>query len=238
MRAGFLGRALTAIPVIAALVLGGALPAGASTTGSILLSSDGIHFSSALPGGVFAPGAAMIPGATRTATLWVKNDSTIASELVVGAAALAGSGRDLARSLTLQAASASTPGGAPASLDPSAGCATLLAEPLAAGDVTRLTLTLAMSDVGGQVAQGQALAAAVTLALREADTAVSPGHTSGCGLDGVQLPVLGLPVTTPGPGLAFTGSAIVYPALMAVGVLVLVGGILLLIARRRQRDSR
>ena len=54
----------------------------------------------------------------------------------------------------------------------------------------------------------------------------------------MQLPVLGLPADGHGGGLAFTGSAVLYPALAAVGILLGVGTWLFLAGRRRGRRSR
>lgn len=219
-----------------ALVLGVALPAEAAPSDSVLVSADGSHFSSTLPGGLFPASTVLIPGANRTATLYVKNDSSVPSELFVTAAHVVVSSADFARALTLRATSPASPSNAAVPLSRAAQCAGLLAEVLAPGAVTKLTLTLTMADVAAQVAQGASLSATLGLALYEADTSVAP--VSGCDLTGVQLPVLGLPADSHGGGLAFTGSAVLYPALVAVGILLGVGTWLFLAGRRRGRRSR
>jgi hypothetical protein len=216
------------------LVLGAALPAQAAPSGGVLGSTDGATFSSALPSGLFPSTTVMIPGAVRTATLYVKNDSSVPSQLFVSASRVVVSSPAFAQSLSLRATSASSPATTAVRLDRVAGCAALLAQPLAPGAVTELTLTLAMADVAERVAQGDSLSATLGVALVESDTSITP--TSGCDLSGIQLPVLALP--DPDGGLAFTGSAILYPALMAVGVLLGAGTLFVLAARRRGRHAR
>lgn len=218
---------------VAALVLGAAVPAQASE-GSVLVSTDGVTFSSTLPAGVF-DSAVMIPGASQTATLYVKNDSAVPSELFVTATGITASSREFASALSLRATSAASPTGPAIPLGGASRCATLLAEPLAPGAVTRLTLTLAMADVTAQVAQGATISANVGVALQQSDTPVAP--SSGCGQSGIQLPVLSLPAAN-GGGLAYTGSALVYPALMTVGALLGAGSLFVLLARRRGRRER
>ena len=217
-----------------ALVVGIPLPADAAPGDGVLVSTDGVHFSSALPSGLFPASTVLIPGASRTATLYVKNDSSVPSQLFVSASRVVVSSRDFAQSLSLRATSAASPGTTAVRLDAVAGCATLLAQRLAPGAVTELTLTLAMADVTARVAQGESLSAVLGLALVESDTSVAPA--SGCDTGGVQLPVLALPDSD--GGLAYTGSAILYPALMAVGALLGVGALFVLAARRRGRHAR
>jgi len=229
-----------------ALVLGAAAPAQAvpdpapataaqaAPSGSVLVSTDGVTFSSDLPGGLFPAETVLIPGADKAVTLYVKNDSTVPSELFVSASDVVVSSPDFARSLSVRAVSSSTPAGPPVPLDFGTGCAVLLAEPLAPGAVTRLSLRLEMSDVPGQVAQGGSLAANLGLALVESDTSTAPATACAAG---IQLPVIGTPAAAPGASLAFTGSTILYPALMAVCVLLGVG-VWLVFAGRRGRHAR
>jgi len=218
-----------------ALVLGVALPAQAAPSDSVLVSTDGSHFSSTIAGGLFPATTVLIPGAARTATLYVKNDSSVPSELFVTASHVVVSSADFARSLTLRATSSSSPSNAAIPLSRASQCAGLLAEVLAPGAVTKLTLTLSMADVTAQVAQGASLAATLGLALYEVDTSAAPA--TGCDLSGVQLPVLALPPDGAG-GLAYTGGAVLYPALAAVGILLGVGTWLFFAGRRRGRRAR
>lgn len=229
---------VTAVAALA-LVVGAAAPAQAAPTGSVLVSADGTGYSASLPGGVFPGTTVMVPGASRTAALYVKNDSAVPSYLFVTATGMSATNPDFAKALTLRATSGTTPAGRAVQLGGAATCATLLAEPLAPGAVTRLTLTLTMADVPAQVAQGESVTAALGLALHEAGTAIAP--VSGCDLSGVQLPVLGLPVDglpAGGGGLAFTGGALLYPALALVGILLSVGMWLVAAGRRRERRAR
>jgi hypothetical protein len=228
-----IGRIAGAALAVVALLLGVAAPAQAAPSGSVLVSTDGTTFSSTVPAGLF-PSAVMIPGASISAALYVKNDSSVRSELFVTAADITASGRDFASALTLRATSAASPTGPAVRLGGVSRCATLLAEVLEPGAVTRLTLTLAMADVAAQVAQGDTVAATLGVALHQSDTAVAPA--SGCDLSGIQLPVLALP--DPDGDLAFTGSTILYPALMTVGALLGAGSLFVLAARRRERRAR
>jgi hypothetical protein len=232
-------RALAASVVALALVAGAATPAQAAPTGSVLVSTDGTAYSASLPGGVFPETTVMVPGASQTAALYVKNDSTVPSYLFVTATGMSATSPDFAKALTLRATSGTTPAGRAIQLGGTATCATLLSESLAPGAVTRLALTLTMADVPAQVAQGESVTAALVLALHEAGTGIAP--VSGCDLSGVQLPVLGLPVdghTAAGGGLAFTGGALLYPALVLVGILLSVGMWLVAAGRRRERRAR
>ena len=214
-----------------ALALGGALPAQAATADAVLVSTDGIAYASTIPAGLFES-TVLVPGASHTATLYVKNNSSVRAELFVSAADVVSSGQEFADAITLRATSSASSGSA-VRLGRIATCTTLLAEVLAPGAVTRLTIRLAMADVDLQVAQGDTITANLGLGLQQADTSVAP--VSGCDLGGIQLPVLGLPSDG---GLAFTGGAVLYPALMTVGALLGVGLFLTLAARRRGRHAR
>ena len=228
-------RALAATALAAIVALGGAPAAHAAPGGGVLVSSDGVTFTSTLPAGVFGS-AVLVPGATRTATLYVKNDSGVASELFLTVANAGASSPDLAGALTLSAASGARPPGPAVALDAAAPCATLLVQGLAPGAVARLTLTLAMRDVDHQVAQGDTVAATVGVALQQSDTPIAP--VSRCDLDGIQLPVLGLHGDDDDGdgGAVLAADGILYPALMTAGLLG--GGVLLVAARRRRRRDR
>jgi hypothetical protein len=215
-----------------ALLLGGALPAQAAPSDSVLVSTDGVTFSARLPGGVFGTGF-MIPGAHQSTTLYVKNDSSVTAALLVSAIEVRASSREFADSLTLQVTSRRAPSGVAVPLGGVTGCATLLVEQLAPGAVTVLTVTLAMVDVAGQVAQGQTVAANLGLALQQSDAALAP--VTDCQLQGIQLPVLALPdAATPEPH----GNGILYPALMTIGALVGGGAFFLVAWRRRRRREQ
>ena len=221
-------RALAAL-ALAALGLalgGGAQAAGAAPDDGVLVSSDGVTFSTTLPDGLFRT-AVFIPGAAQTATLYVMNNSAVPAELIVTVDGIKASSPDFAGALTLRAASSARPGAPVIPLDGAAPCATLLTDPLAPGAVTRLTLTLTMLDVDRQVGQGDTLAATIGLALQQSDTAIAP--VSACDLHGVQLPVLSLP----NEGAAVAADGILYPALMAAGVIL--GAVFFVVARRRRR---
>ena len=225
-------RSLAATAAAIILALTGATTAHAAPTGEVLVSTDGVTFSSTLPAGVFGS-AVLIPGAARTATLFVKNDSTVPAELFVTVTSADSSSPDFAGALTLSAASGARPGPA-IPLDRAASCSTLLVEVLAPGAVTRLGLTLTMLDVDQQVAQGGSVAATVGLALHQSDTSVAP--VSSCDLDGLQLPVLSLPEAGD-HGAVRAEDGFLYPALMTAGLLG-AGGLLFAAARRRRRQDR
>ena len=223
-------RALSVTALAAIALVLGAAQAAEADDGGVVVSADGVTFSSTLPGGVFRS-AVLVPGARQTATLYVKNDSSVPAELFVTVAGIDASSPEFAGALTLSAASSALPAGPTIPLDGVAPCATLLIEMLAPGEVTRLSLTLGMLDVGLQVAQGDTLAATIGVALQQSDTAVAP--VSACDLDGVQLPVLSLP----DDDVALVGDRILYPALMTAGAL-LGAGVLFVVARRRRKQDR
>ncbi len=243
--------AIAAFAVIAAV---SAPTAASAESGDLTLSLDGIHFSDSLPSGIFDGSGLLVPGDQLVQTLWVKNASSIAGDLRISRSSAISGPSALSRAITVRDVTTTVAGqgaavGAPA--------CSLVAVPglLEPGQSVAIPLTLTMSDLDGRVAQNERLSLVLLAGLSEITT-VQPALTE-CPSDAKVIPVstgddsvptgagsTGTGSTGPGSSdpsfsgpLAFTGSTMFYPSIMAGSVLTGIGLFFLLAARRRRREE-
>ncbi len=231
---------------VAVLAVIGALAAQAApasaATGDILVSLDGVAYSTALPTGLFDGIGTVIPRQVVTRPLWVRNNTTEAVVFRLSRAVTA-LGSPLAFSISATSTAAVAPGPAEA-VNP--GCPPILPDlALAAGGVARIAVTIVVADLDGSEVQNFATPVDL-LALSR-----TPGPTVGIApcVGSVVPSAPATPVTPTRPvtkvslaftgdgSLAFTGDRMFYPALMIASTLVGVGAFALLAARRRRRRA-
>jgi LPXTG-motif cell wall-anchored protein len=221
-------RILTVVALLGALLGLGTEQAGAA--GEIGLSTDGVHFAGALPGPLFAPGFVWVPGDSRTATFYVKNQATTAAVLDV--TMQTGPVQTLIQTGDLTIG-ARVDGGA--YVDATTAGDHLLVDqvPVASGTIKKIDVRVTFDPASTNQSQLRQLDLRFAVQLSQ-DTSVLPptkgggtghghGHTGGGG-------------TVSGPGgLPGTGSDVT-PLMLAAGAgLVALGLFLIGVARRRVR---
>lgn len=231
-----------AIAAVAALSAGMLLlapdPAHAEA-GDLLVSTDGTHFGTTAAGPLFTDGIVFMPGASRTASLAVRNPTSRDALYSIRLAGVEASDAGFADTLTLSAQ-----GGRTVSLGSGDTCPALVLDAaLPAGATATTLLDLAMADVPGTVGQGERADFALRVSLREAGT---PAPASPCH-DGQLVPAVSaaapaatVPVTTARSAtdvLADTGARILLPALLGV-ILAGIGALILLPSRRVTKAQR
>ncbi|BDZ46068.1 hypothetical protein [Naasia aerilata] len=132
----------------------------------------------------------LIPGGTADATFWVRNSSAAPADLRIAIADATATASAFIESLTLQAATPTTPAGAAVPLSGGDCTPVLTGEILPAGATTQVHIVLAMSPDSDNAGQG---------ATADARLAVSLSETTG----GTSLPpncdtTTGTPTTTGG----------------------------------------
>ncbi|GEP27577.1 LPXTG cell wall anchor domain-containing protein [Cryobacterium levicorallinum] len=244
---GFLIRARIAATVGAVFLLtvsGTAAPAlaapGAESAPDVLVSSDGEHFASSLPVGLFGSYGLLIPHGSMQSSLWIQNPSDRPANVRVSLREPGGASANRTVSdlreyliLTVEDAAAQTVTTVPQLAD--AGCAVLAPEqPLAAGDTLRVELTIEMMNVNGLTAQNARADLGVLVALRDAEA--GPFAASACDDDGVLIPAIAEPsVPQRADALSRTGVDLPVPAIIGGGLLL---GLGVLLVTRRRRDRR
>ncbi len=223
------------LAVLFALPLGAgtasASAAGAGGGDSVLVSRDGITYSSSLEGGLFDGAGGLVPGQSIGRELWVRNPTASAAalrvsirNLVTGSAAF-GAGVSLAVVDSL-------PGSVPVStiLSGFAPCQVIVAAPsIPAGGTVTITLTFSMAD--GTPAILQTDRAYVDLMVAMRDASAGPFTGSPCGDGGILLADTGVFRPVPiieGP----------LPVVPIIGGGLLLGVAIFLLVARRRRESR
>lgn len=173
-----------AASVILAGVMAVAVPAVAhADDGAILVSHDGVAWSTNFPGELFPSAALLIPGAHTTTTLWLKNATTEEGYLRVTLDGAVSSAADYGDALTVAAAVPSTVGVA-VPMTAVGDCIVLLNGVLVpAGAEVPLTVTLALGNLDGQ--HGQAAWSSFSLGAALSQLRVDDGS---CVAPAVEIP--------------------------------------------------
>lgn len=226
-------------------------PAQAADPTPILLSRDGVVWSTTLAGGLFDEFAGAVPGDHVSKTLWVQNPLDEPVTLSVRAVNVWGVATDLGRSIVVDGSAGGASLAAPVTLASLLNCSILAPSSVVpASGASSITLSLAMLDVGSRIAQGSTGGFDVLLTVTQGtdaagatrcdppapSTSTSPGpypslipspkRASGGGLIGLAFTGV----------LAFTGA---HPELpLAIGGGLVGIGVLLLFWRRRKRGTR
>jgi hypothetical protein len=179
-----------------ALVLAPAASAQASTE-PVTVSGDGVTFSDHLSQAIFG-GARIVPGASTTRTIWVRNNTTEPGNLALALSDVTSSDPALRGALRLQASSASAVG--PVRPFSAANpCISLVSGiVLPAGGSLRIDLELSLAgNLHGAASQGSVGAFTIPVVLTSTDVAAPDGCTA-------MPPVT--PVDPPSGGPGPTGS--------------------------------
>lgn len=226
-------RVVVAVLAASALIVSGgvferqaaAASASPDDTQPILLSSDGVIWQTSLLGGIFSAETPLVPADTSTAVVWVKNPLPRRVTLQVRAVDVAPASPELARvmAVTVQAGADAKP--ATVALAAINDCTQLAPDTaIGANGVSRVTLTVDLSDVANRTAQRESTGFNLLLTLADAQVPRAPGPCSTA----VASPV--------GP-LASTG-ADEWRLMLTGALLFLVGSVLWLLARTRRRERR
>jgi len=258
--AAALGVGAIAAPAHATLTISAtpsatAAPASTPTAPvDLLLSADGLTFSTTLAAGLFDGLGLLIPRDSQQATLWVRNPTAAPAEVRVSAHDVLLPSGGYADDVTLSAWNSGTGATKSQTLRRLDRCGIVVpSQPIAAGGTMKLVVTFTMADVSGTVDQGASASLGLLVAMRDADG--GPFAVSACDDPGTIVPVLparpappGAPTATAtatstasatiaGTGiLAHTGVEPPAPVLL-IGGLLLGAGLFLLLARRRRREE-
>lgn len=189
--------------VLAGGILAGALaalvaaPATADDGPAMLLSTDGVHFTSGQEPTVFPHLAGLVPGESRPGTVWVRNAGTQPAAFDLAVRSGAGSAV-LTGSLELLAGS---PGRATVTVplsDPGQCTSVLQGWALAPGETMRLNLVLGMNVAASNATRHEQSGVELVFLMQEsgAGTAIpacaAPGGTSGVDHQAGQAPAQGM----------------------------------------------
>lgn len=253
----FFRAAATLAAAFAAAVALVAVPDVASADdGHVALSRDGVSYSTALSTSLFTDFGLIVPGDVRTATLWVKNESSGPALLRISGLNAVASSSTFANALSVRASdSAST--GSTRTLTSIGSCLQLKDdEMLVSGETREITVDVSFADVGERLAATNTASVDIRTSLRDprggdlATTDCPPGATVPVLPPAVDPPVVDPPavaspsaeggagavraVPLPNGVLAFTGSS-PYSSIMFATIAIGTGGLLLAAARRRRR---
>ena len=221
-------------------VAGVAAPASAAGQ-DILVSSDGIHWSTSLNADLFAATGSLIPKGSQSATLWVKNPTANPAQVRLSARDVTFSSPDISGNVTVGSWNSIDESTLSMTGNKIAKCQVLVnSQPLAAGAVMKAVVTFALGDITGQVAQDAKIGMNVMVAMR--DEAAGSFPASACHDDGIVVgPTTGGNGTTTATGtgkvkpLAETGADAATPLLAGAGLAG--GGLLFFLIGRRRRKS-
>jgi len=220
-------RAALTIGAVLGVVGGGAAAPAVAVGDSILLSTDGVHFSTEINGGIFDDLGALVPGDSVASELWIKNPTSAPAMLRISTRNVSISSAEFADGVTMSSWDSKT--GATTTLDlrDMAECAVLApAQQLEAGESIKTVLRFTMSDLDRGAAMNGGVGLDLMVAMRDAPAGAFTA--SACEDDGVLIsstpaPSGALPTTG---ALPITGTDPVAP-LIAGGLLLGIGAYLL-----------
>lgn len=234
--AGLAALALAA-GVCASIGLAGAAASEAPPSTDLLVSTDGVHFSAELAGGLFGGSGLLVPGDSVASSLWIKNPTGAPAALRVSARDVTFSSGDIADGVTMSAWDSGTDTTLSATLRSVAECQIIVpSQAIAAGATMEMIVKYTMADFAGAVGQNESASLGLKVAMRDAEA--GPFPLSACEDEGVLVSSNpALPSSLPGSlpsSLPTTGTEFVVPLLAAGGFLVGIG--LFLVAGRRRRE--
>jgi LPXTG-motif cell wall-anchored protein len=232
--AGLAAVALAA-GVCASVTLAAAAAAAAPPPAvDLLVSADGIHFSSEFAGGLFDGSGLLVPRGSIASDLWIRNPTAAPAVLRVSARGVTVSSSDLADGVTMSAWNSGTDTTRSATLRTIAQCQILVpSQSIAAGATMKMVVTYTMADFTGVTAQHDNASVGLMVSMRDAEAGAFPA--SACTDDGVLISAT--PARTgslPTGSLPRTGTDLAVPLLVTGCFLVGVG--LFLVAGRRRRE--
>ena len=201
-------HAMAVALVIAVVTIAPAAEAhAAGAEASVLISTDGVHFSSPPSNPVFTGGRTLVPGTTQAANLYVRNTTSGDIVLTVYVTNIATSDPAFSQALTVQATTAVQGSTTVVSLASRDDCPLLLGDArISAGQTEHVSLALAMADVSGATAAGATANFNLRLSMRGA---AAPAPAAGCA-GGTTIPAFADPSAASNAagtarGLATTG---------------------------------
>jgi hypothetical protein len=151
-----------------------AASASRASDGDLLISADGVSYSTQFDGSLFGGGAVLVPQSSLTAEFSVRNATTRQARLRVALIGTEVSNPDLANSFVVAAAAASMPP-RPTTLDGSGGCTVVIDNVvLAPKESTPIVTVLTLGDLQGVVGQGERASMRFNLTLMDAAAAEPP----------------------------------------------------------------
>ncbi len=229
-----------------------ALAAGSN----IEFSTDGVNYSAGLSGSLFRDIARMVPGDSQTSTFWIRNGADSAGFLRLVLSDVTSSDPALAHALSLRVRTDSLIDQR-ITIDKASPCWVLVDDILNRGASVKMTVTMTLGGLNGTDGQNANASFALRAGLRDvAAGSIPPSSCDGTstGIDGTgPVPLSPPPAPAPAPAptntshpsgvagspavIAFTGSELPYPLLIAGAGALGVGLFLLIAARRRRREG-
>lgn len=224
--AGWKRVAATAGAVLGVLCGGAAAPASAAGD-TILVSTDGVHYSTAISGGIFEGVGVLVPGDSVASTLWIKNPTSAPAMLRISTRNVAISSAEFASGVTMSSWDSKTDTTRKAALQNVAECGIVApAQEIEAGESIKTVLRFTMSDLDGSTAMKEGVRLDLMVAMRDAAAGAFP--PGACEDNGVLIS------SNPGHSapLPSTGTDPAAP-LIGGGLLLGIGAFLLRRSRRR-----
>lgn len=225
--------AATALVVAAAVVAAAAPAAAAADAGALQVSADGVAYASSNTLPVFPDALRLVPGDTRTASVWVRNVGQEAGRLRIelyvpqDPGGLQAAGVEVSAAPDGEAAQAVSA----ASAERDGGCAVLSGgRVLAAGESARVDVSVVMpASLTGTEAAQQSLRFSLGASLYDAQVQAPLASGSAC----LVLPAVQRSAAS-GVPLAHTGGEFPLAAAVVGGVGLATGILFFVFARRRE----
>ena len=236
-------RQRLAITIVVAVgaILGTGMPVAATAAApTVDYSRDGgLTWSAAPPSFLFSSSMRLVPGDAMTENVLIRSLRADPTLMQVSLANATTASALLESALTVEGADAAGAGLTPTTLDALTTCQTVVPDRvLAQGEIVSVSLTMRVSSsLTGQEAQDSIGYFDLALAMSDPGTAIAP---NGCAVNAVLIPGTGEGQDTPRSipaGLAYTGTTLAYPAIITTLVALGVGGLFVLIGRRRGREN-
>ena len=230
-----------ALAVAAGILLGAGMPSAATAAAHpIEYSRDGgLTWTAIPPSFLFSSTMRLVPGDAVTENVLIRSLRADPMLMQVSIANATTADALLESALTIGGADAAGAGLTPTTFDALTTCQPIVPDRvLAQGQIVSVSLTLQLSPtLTGDQAQDSVGHFDVALAMSDPGASIAP---NGCAVDSVLIPGTGegpdTPRTDPA-GLAYTGAALPYPAVITTLIALGVGWVFVLIGRRRERES-